>query len=355
MRGQFRYMFYRFVLEALSLSGAARLAAPRTGGLGAILTLHHVRPSRPGAFQPNRILEITPDFLDTLLGRLSAHGVEFVSLAEARARLRAGHSERHFVCLTFDDGYRDNVAHAQPVLARHGAPWTLFVATRFADHTGELWWLALERVVASADQVSFDLGRGVEVHDCRSDGAKTRCHQALYWRLRGLAEPELLAAVRDLSARYGIEMRSFARELCLDWAELKQLATDPLVTIGAHTVSHPRLATLTEGEAESEMRRSREIIGAKLGRLPVDFAYPVGDPGSAGDREFRLARAIGFEGAVTTRPGVIEPGADVFALPRISLNGLYQKPRLVEALLSGLPFRGLTMFRGGRRPSASTG
>lgn len=346
-------MLYRLGLEGLSLSGAAPLAAPYMGGLGAILTLHHVRPARSGAFQPNRILEITPDFLDALLGRLARRGIEFVTLAEARARLAAGRSERRFVCLTFDDGYRDNVAYAQPILTRHGAPWTLFVATRFADHTGEMWWLALERVIASSDQISFDLGQGVELYDCRTAAAKAHCHHALYWRLRTLDEPQLRAVVHDLAVRYGVDMRSFARELCMGWDELKRLAADPLVTIGAHTMSHPRLATLPAAEAETEMRRSREIIGEKLGRTPAAIAYPVGDPSSAGAREFSLARTIGFETAVTTRPGVITPGIDPLALPRISLNGLYQKPRYVEALLSGLPFA-LTRFRGERRPATSS-
>lgn len=355
MRGHARYMLYRLALEGLSLSGAARLATPYMSGLGAILTLHHVRPARREAFQPNRILEITPDFLDALLGRLAQRGVEFVSLAEARARLLAGRSERRFVCLTFDDGYRDNVAYAQPILSRHGAPWTLFVTTRFAEHTGELWWLALERVIATSDQISFDLGGGVELYDCRSDAAKTRCHRALYWQLRELDEPQLLAVVRDLAVRYGVDMRSFARELCMGWDELKRLAADPLVTIGAHTVSHPRLAKLPGTEAEAEMRRSREIVREKLGRTPTSFAYPVGDPSSAGNREFGFAREIGFETAVTTRPGVVEAGADPICLPRISLNGLYQKPRYVEALLSGLPFRILKGFRGGHRLSASSG
>ncbi len=165
---------------------------------------------------------------------------------------------------------------------------------------------------------------------------------------------QLLAGVRDLAVRYGVDMRGFARELCMGWDELKRLAADPLVTIGAHTVSHPRLAKLPEAEAETEMRRSQEIIGEKLGQMPTSFAYPIGDPTSAGEREFGLARKIGFDTAVTTRPGVLEPGADPLCLPRISLNGLYQKPRYVEALLSGLPFRALTGFRDARRPSASS-
>ena len=44
---------------------------------------------------------------------------------------------RKFVCLTFDDGYRDNQQYAHPVLARHGVPCGLYVATSFPDRLGE--------------------------------------------------------------------------------------------------------------------------------------------------------------------------------------------------------------------------
>lgn len=346
-----RYRLYRLGLEGMSRSGLARFAAGWTGGLGAILTLHHVRPAAAGGFRPNGILEVTPDFLDALLGTLARRGVEFVDLAEAVRRTReGGKSGRRFVCLTFDDGYRDNVAFARPVLRRHDAPWTLFVCTRFADGDGELWWLALEQAIARAEGVEIDFGAGIERFDCRGDANKDAAWRAIYWRLRALPEPELLAHVRRLASAQAIDMASFARDLCLRWDEIRTLAADPAVTIGAHTVSHPRLATLPEEEARAEIAGSRAILTERLGRQPASFAYPVGDPGSAGAREFRLVRDAGFESAVTTRPGVVEPGADPFALPRISLNGLFQHPHLVEALLSGLPFRLLRGFRGARRP-----
>ena len=85
------------------------------GGVGAILTLHHVRPQRPDAFQPNRLLEIEAAFLDSVIVGLRRDGFEFVSLDEAIARL-GGRSARRFVALTFDDGYRDNVEYALPIL-----------------------------------------------------------------------------------------------------------------------------------------------------------------------------------------------------------------------------------------------
>lgn len=76
-------------------------------------------------------------------------------------------------------------------------------------------------------------------------------------------------------------------DLCMGWEEIAQLAADPLVTIGAHTVNHVMLKKIsTESTARSEMEMSREVIEAALGVRPLHLAYPVGDPTSAGQREF---------------------------------------------------------------------
>ena len=61
-------------LETLYFTGMHHFMRPLVGGVGAILTLHHVRPRRPDAFQPNRLLEVSPVFLDGLLRRLKARG-----------------------------------------------------------------------------------------------------------------------------------------------------------------------------------------------------------------------------------------------------------------------------------------
>ncbi|MEA3026613.1 MAG: hypothetical protein QOF91_1898, partial [Alphaproteobacteria bacterium] len=122
-----------------------------------------------------------------------------------------------------------------------------------------------------------------------------------------------------------------------NWEELTQLAADPLVTIGAHTVNHVMLAKVPERSARSEMEMSRAVIEASLGMRPDHLSYPVGDKTSAGPREFRIAAELGFKTAVTTRPGVLFPSHSehLVALPRISLNGEHQQLRYVRVLLSG--------------------
>jgi peptidoglycan/xylan/chitin deacetylase (PgdA/CDA1 family) len=124
----------------------------------------------------------------------------------------------------------------------------------------------------------------------------------------------------------------------MDWQELRQLSTDPLCTIGAHTVNHVMLKKLDSDSAvRDEMQRSREILEATLGVRPQHLSYPLGDPTSAGPREFRIAAELGFKTAVTTRPGVVfkTHREQLTALPRIPVNGEFQSQRCLKVMISG--------------------
>lgn len=335
--------------EAFRLTQLHRLARPATRGLGAILMLHHVRPWRPATpgFTPNRLLEITPEFLDETLDLVRRVGFDIVSLDEAVRRIDAP-GERPFVALAFDDGYRDTVQYALPVLRRHEAPFTVFVAAGFADRSARMWWLELEEALRRAQTIEIadgDLSLAVATRTPREKG---EAFERIYWALRGGAEERLLRVVGALGARQGVDGAAIVAALCMDWREIAALARHPLATIGAHSVSHKMLAKWPEDVARAEMLGSRERIEQELG-LPVrHFAYPVGDPTSAGPREFALARELGFASAVTTRPGMVFPAHrdHLTALPRVSVNGNWQNASYFEVLLSGVPF---ALWNRGRR------
>ncbi|RYF88414.1 MAG: hypothetical protein EON95_20375 [Caulobacteraceae bacterium] len=114
-----RHKAFSAAFTAIAATGADRWGRGLAQGRGAILTLHHVRPATSGGFSPNGLLEITPGFLDRALTLIRAEGYDVVSLDEALARLADPRPGRFFVALTFDDGYRDNLDHAWPVLAKH--------------------------------------------------------------------------------------------------------------------------------------------------------------------------------------------------------------------------------------------
>lgn len=325
-------------LEALYFSGAHALARPVLGGVGTILTLHSVLPPRPDPFQPNRLLEVSPAFLEDVVRDLRRSQIDLVSLDEMHRRLVEGDVSRRFACLTFDDGYRDNREWAYPVLKRHGVPFAIYVPTSFPDQSGELWWLVLEQVIAKNVRIAFTLNERSMQFECVTPEEKRDAYEAVYWALRSLPdETELRRVVRDLAERGGVDVQGICRDKCMTWSELAELAADPLVTIGAHTVNHFMLRKMDEETARGEMQMSVSAIERALGKRPQHFSYPVGDPTSAGPREFQIAAEVGFKTAVTTRPGMLFPEhkQHLMALPRISLNGEYQAMRYVKVLLSG--------------------
>ena len=340
-------------LESLYFSGAHLLLRPLVGGVGLILMLHHVRPPRLDAFQPNRVLEVTPSFFEDLIRRLRRSRIDIVSLDEMHRRLTERDFRRRFVCVTFDDGYRDNLVHAYPILKRHDVPFAIYVATSFPDRLGELWWLALEAVIARNDIVSLVVDGENRRFECASADDKRDLYASMFeWMRRFETEEQLRLVVRDLCARYQVDIATFCAELCMDWGEIATLAADPLVTIGAHTVNHVMLAKVSERQVRAEMDMSRSVIEASLGVRPQHLAYPVGDRSAAGPREFRIASELGFKTAVTTRPGVLFAAhcGHLAALPRISVNGEYQQLRYMRVLMSGA---GTALWNGFRRVDAA--
>jgi len=326
-------------LATLYYSGADGLAAPLTRAEGVIFMLHRVTREPVAEFEPNRILKITPEFLESVIRHVMEAGFEFLALDEIPERLRSPRPGRPFACFTFDDGYRDNLTCALPIFRRFGIPLTVYVPTDYVDGRGDLWWLMLERVIARAEriEVAFET---VRAYETASVQAKDAAFHDIYWRLREMPELEARAIVNGLAAAHGLDHEALCSEMILSWDELRALAADPLVTVGAHTCRHLALAKLDEKTARAEMVDSIARIEQELGKPCRHFSFPYGCDATAGPREFALASELGMLTAVTTGKGLIQRGHSdhLTALPRFSLNGDYQDIRYVKVMLSGLPF-----------------
>lgn len=333
-------------LAAVHYSGAESLLSPLTQGAGVVFSLHQVTPDEPEEFEPNRILKITPDFLEEVVCAMREGGFDLISMDDLPSRL-VEDAERPFACFTLDDGYRDNRDHAYPVFKRHGVPFTIYVATDFADGCADLWWLKLQHIIANAGGISLVMND--EAHDfpLTTVAEKEAAFDEIYWWLRSLPEDLARFTVAEMSASQGVDTAGMGTELLMSWDEIRDLIEDPLVTIGAHTRTHRALAKLPESQARAEMIESIARIEKELGRPCRNFAYPYGCLSAAGPREFRIAREIGLKTAVTTQKGLIykEHFDALTALPRLSLNGDFQDIRYVKALVSGVPFAMLNAFQ----------
>jgi peptidoglycan/xylan/chitin deacetylase (PgdA/CDA1 family) len=350
---QLRNHVIRAGLGALYFTGAHFLLRPIFAGVGAIFMLHHVRPRRDAAFQPNRHLEVAPEFLRAMLSHLKSRDIDIVTMGEVHQRLVERNFSRRFACFTLDDGYRDNRDFALPVMREFDAPLTVYVASDFAEGSGRLWWIALEMAIAKASSIEAMIGDVATRLDTSTPAAKQAAFDRLHDWLRGLpGEHDIQREIGALCARHGVDETAICRELCMSWDELKSFADDPLVTIGAHTITHCNLARQTEEIASHEMAASRARIESALARPVLHLAYPYGDKIAAGPREFALARSAGFKTAVTTRPGMIFPesAGHLTALQRVSLNGNYQDARILPVLTSGAA---TAMWNGFRRIDAA--
>jgi len=337
-------------LSALHYTGTDALLAPLTRGDGVILTLHQVTPEPRKPFDPNGILRVTPTFLDHCIRYVLNAGFDVVSLDEAHFRLVEGVRDKPFVCFTFDDGYRDNRDYAYPIFRQHRLPFSIYVPTDFADGDGQLWWLEFEKAIAAARQMEIVIDGTPRLFKCETTAEKIATFHEIYWWLRRVEESYARAEVRKMCAYAGVDPSDLCRDLIMTWDEIRSLVRDPLVTIGAHTRRHFALSKLSDAEARAEIEASVRRIEVELGRPCHHFSYPYGDEGSAGPREFRIAKELGLKTAVTTRKNMLfAGGAELTGLPRLSLNGEYQDVRYLKVLMNGLPFR-LAAMAGKLRP-----
>jgi peptidoglycan/xylan/chitin deacetylase (PgdA/CDA1 family) len=327
-----RYAAIRAAFEVLWASQLPALVRRFSSTKGVIFTLHRVLPEPPATFAPNAILQVTPDFLRFAIERVRTLGLEVVTLDEAVTRIQNPERTKPFAVFTFDDGYRDNRDHALPVLRSLGAPFTLYIPTALVDGVGEIWWQALEDVIRTQPSLEMGSEARVERLDTGTLEQKEAVYADLYARMRTMPEPDRVTFIRTLCTRYGIDLDAHCRSLIMSWNELQPVAADPLCTIGAHTVHHYELSKLPEDKARAEIVRSADIIEGKLGKRPAHLSYPIGSPVAAGEREYAIAKALGFRSAVTTRPGGLyhRHAQALHELPRISLNGLYQERRYMD-------------------------
>ncbi len=330
--GALRYVAITTAFEALWATRLTALIRATSRARGVIFTLHRVLPDDPADFAPNSILQVKPDFLDFAIQRIRQLGFEIVDLGEGVRRIESEFQEKRFAVFTFDDAYRDNLKYALPILRKHQCPFTLYVPTALVDGIGEVWWQALEDIIARQDAIAVTEHGENDYIPTATLAEKRAAYDQLYAKMRAMPEPARVALIRDLAAKYNFDLDAHCRSLIMDWTELRTFATEQLCTIGAHTVHHYELAKLPAEQARSEIEMSVKVIEAQFGKRPIHLSYPIGGTASASGREYQLAKDLGLRSAVTTIPGALyRKHRDALqALPRISLNGNFQQRRYVD-------------------------
>jgi peptidoglycan/xylan/chitin deacetylase (PgdA/CDA1 family) len=285
------------------------LAWPRAEPLLTILIYHQVL-ARPDPFRPG---EIDAECFDSHMAFLARH-CAVLPLSQAMAGLRAGRLPRRACCVTFDDGYADNLTVAQPIMRTRDVPATVFVATGYLDG-GRMFNDTVIEIVARFAGTLLDLSAlGLGTFSTATTAEKLAAIRALQMRLKYL-DP----AVRENMVSHmtqGLAKDALPDDLMLTSAQVRELHRRG-VAVGAHTVAHTVLTTLDAVTARAEMTRSREHLERILGTSVTMFAFPNGRPESDYAQEHvKMLGECGFELAVTTGVGVANRSSDPYQLPR---------------------------------------
>lgn len=278
-----------------------------------VLIFHRVLPSADPLFPQ----EVDAARFDRICGWLCAW-FNVLPLDEAVRRLSAGTLPARALAITFDDGYADNHDVALPILLRHGLTATFFVATGYLDG-GRMWNDTIIESLRHTTLDAIDLqdvhGLPLGTHSLRTLGERRAAIDAIIPKVKHLP------AARRQSAADAIAQRAKAvltDDLMMTSDQVIALHRGGM-QIGAHTVTHPILALLGAEEARAEIVASRQSLEHLLGAPVRLFAYPNGQPGQDYSAQtVAIARAAGFDAAVTTAWGASDSRTDRFEIPRFT-------------------------------------
>jgi peptidoglycan/xylan/chitin deacetylase (PgdA/CDA1 family) len=238
-----------------------------------------------------------------------------VSLEQLLKDLDAGQLKPGTVCVTLDDGYRDNLDFALPILKAYGIPATIFLATDFIGGKGTLWYDKVMEAFRKTTRSDFTLAEaGITKHTLKGlTGRFHPAHLALEW-LKNFSPSEREAKMKLVYAALDLKSEPSVN-LMLDWDQVRSMRREN-ISFGAHTCSHPILSTISREANEFEITESKAVIEREL-REPVTlFAYPNGRKGDYGDDAKMALTKAGFACALTTNPGVNPAHQDRFEMCR---------------------------------------
>jgi len=231
-----------------------------------------------------------------------ARSYRVLTVEELVDRARRGTVPRNALAITFDDGYRDNLTHAAPILARHGLPATIFLATGFIGTAEVPWWDRLATGLKATLAAAFRAPWG-ETIGLAGAPERVRALGQLLRHFKALPEHTARRCLEETLETLGVTGRQCFKNEMLSWDDVHAL-TGLGFSIGAHTVQHPILSRVTVDRAREEIVGSRKMIEVACGRPPLAFAYPNGGPGDYTETVKQLVRQAAFTCAVTTRMGL---------------------------------------------------
>ena len=251
------------------------------------------------------------------LSVLRKSGFTFATLSDLVYRIKCGQAIDRVAVLTFDDGFRNVVRNAYPVMKEFGAKGCFFVVSNFIGSRTLLWTDFVETYIRdrAPEPLLLAVGGKSVPYYLNSPAALNFAIEDLKRRLRSMPNEERIRWMEESGMVADRIVDKASEEFYpADWQDLQSLDRSVL-EIGSHTQNHPNCDTISSAsELDAEIAGSKIEIERRIGRKIEHFCYPAGAFNPA---VIETVRRAGFQSAVTTIEGFTTPGADLFTLQRI--------------------------------------
>jgi len=230
-------------------------------------------------------------------------------------------SRKKIATVLFDDGYKDNLEMAAPILSKYKCPASFYVVTDCIDRNIPTWTYILDDRFSKTRKEKIELDfdfvpqkfKVVVLNDTGTNKKEIKPWlKKLSNRQRQLVLENILQQCDDVS---------LPQNRMMNWGEVKQLANEGFI-IGSHSHTHPMLASLqNENEIKEELTVSGEKIKTELGFFPATISYPIG---SFDERVTKLAKETGYKYGLAVEQQFYQSSKnDLYKIPRVEL---YQEP-----------------------------
>jgi len=219
------------------------------------------------------------------------------------------------IVVTFDDGYKDNLTIASPILQKYGVPATFFIATGYINTDHMKWEDQLSCWVrrSNAETVSLNLPSGEVSFKIDNEKNKFRAINALVKVLGSLNKSEREQALHELREQLNVKLTDEA-DVMMTWDDARQLADIQGYSVGSHTVTHQHLTRIPPEEARWELTNSKAQLEKEIGRPVTLFSYPKGD---FNDAVIAAVQNAGYKSAGTIEYGQNSIHSDPLRLKRV--------------------------------------
>lgn len=289
-----------------------------------IFLFHRVSPQRDKLWDP-----LSPERFDEILKYLKSR-FEIYSAEKILSEQDKLKKNNPLAAIVFDDGYKDFIEYALPILKKHELPSSMYVVTSCVESGTPPWTYVLDNALANTKKGKLDVDSSLLPIELKKASWKNETDKIAYAK----KFKPFLKQVKDGKRRELVKQTinslndvEIPHNLMMNWKEINEIKSAGTL-IGSHTVSHPLLAKIeSEIEIENELHLSALKIKENTGDFPLTISYPIG---SFDERVKIIAQKIGYKFGLAVEQNMYDSAkCDLFTVPRIEL---YNEPLLKTKL-----------------------